>query len=183
MEVMREARLMQSVNQMDHARGSSNAPVTLIHYGDFECPYSREGARVVEALQEQFDDQLRMVFRHFPLTAKHPHAQRAAEAAEAAAAQGKFWKMSELLFAYQRKLTDPYLTRYAMLLGMDAVKFEHDLATHAHMERVCADVLSGQQSGVIGTPTFFINGQRYEGPDDLSSLKAVIRLTLATECS
>jgi Thioredoxin len=79
-----------------------------MHYGDFECLYSREGARVVDVLQEQFGDQLQIVFRHFPLTAKHPHAQRAAEAAEAAAAQGKFWKIAELLFAYQRKLSDPY---------------------------------------------------------------------------
>ncbi len=183
MEVMWEARRMQSVNQMDHARGSSHASITLMHYGDFECPYSREGARVVEALQGQFDDQLRIAFRHFPLTAKHPHAQRAAEAAEAAAAQGKFWKMTEVLFAYQHKLSDPYLTRYAMLLGMDAEKFEHDLATHAHMERVCADVLSGRQSGVIGTPTFFINGQRYKGSNNLPSLKAAIQLALETEGS
>jgi protein-disulfide isomerase len=163
--------------------GPSHAPITLMHYGDFECPYSREGARVVDVLQEQFEDQLQIVFRHFPLTTKHLHAERAAEAAEAAAAQGKFWKMSELLFAYQRKLTDPYLTRYAMLLGMDTEKFEHDLATHVHIERIYEDVLSGKHSGVIRTPTFFINGQRYEGSDDLPSLKAAIRLTVETEGS
>ena len=119
------------------------------------------------------------VFRHFPLTTKHPHAQQAAEAAEAAAAQGKFWEMAEVLFANQHKLADPYLTRYAMELGMNTVKFDYDLATHAHTERIRADVLSGQQSGVTGTPTFFINGQRYEGSDDLPSLMAAMRLTPA----
>jgi protein-disulfide isomerase len=183
MEVMREARLMQAVSDRDHLMGPLHAPITLIHYGDFECPYSREAARVVEVLQEQFEDQLQIVFRHFPLITKHPHAQRAAEAAEAAAAQGRFWKMAELLFAYQRKLTDPYLTRYAMLLGMDIEKFEHDLATHTHMERIGEDMLSGKHNGVIRTPTFFINGQRYQGSDDLPSLKAVVRLTLAAEGS
>lgn len=183
MEVMREARLMRAINDRDHMMGPSHAPITLMHYGDFECPYSRVGARVTDALQEQFEDQLQIAFRHFPLTIKHPHAERAAEAAEAAATQGKFWQMTELLFAYQHKLSDPYLTRYAMLLGMDAAKFEHDLATHAHIERIREDVLIGKHSGVIGTPTFFINGQRYEGSNDLPRLKAAIQLTLETEGS
>lgn len=180
MEVMREARFMQAINDRDHVMGPSHAPITLMHYGDFECPYSRVGARVMDVLQEQFEERLQIVFRHFPLTIKHPHAERAAEAA---ATQGKFWQMTELLFAYQHKLSDTYLTRYAMLLGMDAAKFEHDLVTHAHMERIRENVLSGKHSGVIGTPTFFINGQRYGGSNDLPSLKAAIQLTLETEGS
>ena len=177
MNVVREIRLRQAVNDRDHVRGPSHASITVVHYGDFECPFSREGARVMKEIEGQLDGQLRTVFRHFPLTTKHPHAQQAAEAAEAAAAQGKFWEMAEVLFANQHKLADPYLTRYAMELGMDTVKFDYDLATHAHTERIRADVLSGQQSGVTGTPTFFINGQRYEGSDDMPSLMAAMRLT------
>jgi protein-disulfide isomerase len=130
-------------------------------------------------LEGRFDGQLRIVFRHFPLTTKHPHAQQAAEAAEAAAAQGKFWEMAELLFANQHKLADPHLTRYAMGLGIDTSKFDNDLATHAYAERIHADVLSGKQSGVTGTPTFFINGRRHEGSDDLPSLMAAMRPTPA----
>jgi protein-disulfide isomerase len=181
MNVVREIKLMQAVNDRDHVRGPSTASIMVVHYGDFECPFSREGARVVKVLEGRFDGRLRIVFRHFPLTTKHPHAQQAAEAAEAAAAQGKFWEMAELLFANQRKLATPYLTRYAMELGMDTSKFDYDLATHAHTERIRADVLSGQQSGVTGTPTFFINGQRHEGSDDLLSLMTAMRLTPAIE--
>lgn len=179
MNVVRETRLMQAVNDRDHIRGPSTAPIAVVHYGDFECPFSREGARVVKVLEGRFDGQLRIVFRHFPLTTKHPHAQQAAEAAEAAAAQGKFWEMAEFLFANQHQLADPYLSRYAKELGMDTAKFDYDLATHAHTERIRADVLSGQQSGVTGTPTFFINGRRHEGSDDLPSLMAAMRLTPA----
>jgi len=179
MNVVREIKLMQGVSDRDHVRGPSTASITVVHYGDFECPFSREGARVMRVLEGQFDGQLRIVFRHFPLTTKHPHAQQAAEATEAAAAQGKFWEMAEVLFANQHRLADPFLTRYAMELGMDAAKFDYDLTTHAHTERIRADVLSGQQSGVTGTPTFFINGQRYEGSDDLPSLMAAMQLTPA----
>ena len=179
MKVVGEVRPLQAVDDRDHVRGPSKASITVVHYGDFECSFSREGVRVMNVLEGRFDGQLRIVFRHFPLTTKHPHAQQAVEAADAAAAQGEFWEMAEFLFANQHKLADLYLTRYAIGLGMDTSKFDYDLAAHAYAERIRADVLSGKQNGVTGTPTFFINGRRHEGSDDLPSLMSAMRLTPA----
>jgi len=167
-------QLSQPVTEHDHALGPVNADAMLLEYGDFECPYSKEGTLIARALYEEFKGRLRFVFRHFPLT-KHPHAKQAAEAAEAAAAQGKFWEMAELLFVNQDKLTQRDLVRYADRLGLDTAKFKKDLSEHIYAEDVQANLLSGEQSGVTGTPTYFIGDQRYDGADDIDSLKTILQ--------
>ena len=166
--------LAHPVDKQDHALGPADAGATLVEYGDFECPYSKEGTQIARRLQEEFKGRLRFVFRHFPL-AKHPHAMHAAEAAEAAAAQGKFWEMAEMLFANQGKLTDRDLLRYADKLGLDTAKYKQDLSEHAHVERVRMDVLSGRDNKVTGTPTYFMNDQRYDGADDIETLRTVLQ--------
>src|SRR5690348_1949188 len=159
----------------DHVQGASAARVTLVEYGDFECPYSREAVKTIEALQREFGDDLRFVFRHFPLAEKHPHAIQAAEAAEAAAAQGEFWSMYALLFARQWELEYRDLIDYAGRLGLDKASFGEALEAHRYFERVRADVATGRGRGVTGTPTFFINGHRQDGDDDLRALTSAIR--------
>ncbi|HJU05415.1 MAG TPA: DsbA family protein [Nitrospiraceae bacterium] len=166
--------LSPPVHERDHILGPSDAEATLVEYGDFECPYAREGTRTARRLQASSNGRLRFVFRHFPLTDKHPHAQLAAEAAEAAAAQGKFWEMADLLFRYQDDLTDQDLIRYADTLSLDVGRFIRDLQGGAHAERVEVDVESGAASGVTGTPTFFINNRRYDGADDPDTLRRVL---------
>jgi protein-disulfide isomerase len=160
--------------QYDHTRGPANAPVTLVEYGDFECPYCGQAEPVVRALLADFGD-LRYVWRHLPLSDVHPHAQLAAEAAEAAAAQGAFWPMHDLLFTHQDALTARDLVRYAEQLGLDVGLFREDLRVRAHAARVAEDVDSADLSGVSGTPTFFINGQRHQGAYDIDTLSAAIR--------
>jgi protein-disulfide isomerase len=157
--------LAEPVGQGDHVQGPPRAPVTLVVYGDYECPFTRRARTVVRAAQQRAGDRLRYVFRNFPL-AKHPHAFRAAEAAEAAAAQGRFWEMYELLFRTQWALEDGDLARYAAQLGLDLDRFRDDLTRHAHAPRIRADLESGQRSGVRGTPTFFVNGTLYVDLDD-----------------
>jgi diadenylate cyclase len=158
----------------DHVRGAATAPVTLVEYGDFECPYCGRMYPVVKELRERAGDRLRVVFRHFPLDSVHPHARRAAEAAEAAAAQGRFWEMHDLLFENQDDLDDEALRRYAARLGLDMARFEDDLAERRHAPRVREDRLDGERTGVEGTPTFFINGARYEGSLDLEGMLAAV---------
>jgi protein-disulfide isomerase len=153
--------LAAPVSEEDHIQGPNTAAVTLVQYGDYECPYTSRSTAAVRELQRQFGDRLRFVFRNFPLTDIHPHAMRAAEAAESAAAQGRFWEMHDYLFAQQQALEDSNLLKYAADLGLDTARFDQDLATHAHMAWIDADVQSGLRSGVQGTPTFFINGQLY----------------------
>ena len=166
--------LSRPVEDRDHAIGQADAAVTLLEYGDFECPYSQEGTAIARVVYEEFQGRLRFVFRHFPLT-KHPHAQQASEAAEAAAAQGKFWEMAEILFTNQQALTTRNLIRYAEQLGLNTKQFERDLSEHRYAETVQADVLSGKESRVTGTPTWFINNDRYDGPDDPETLRAVLQ--------
>jgi protein-disulfide isomerase len=149
----------------DHAQGPARAAVTLVMYGDYECPYTRRARTIVRAARQRAGDRVRYVFRNFPL-AKHPHAFRAAEAAEAAAAQGKFWEMYELLFRTPWALEDADLARYAAQLGLDQARFHDDLARHVHAPRIPADLDSGRRSGVRSTPTFFVNGTRYDDLDD-----------------
>ncbi|HEX6748046.1 MAG TPA: DsbA family protein [Longimicrobium sp.] len=161
---MTTALLTPPVGPDDHVEGRDGAPVTLVEYGDFECPHCAAAYPVVEAARARLGDGLRFAYRHFPLAEVHPHAIRAAEAAEAAGAQGKFWEMHRLLFLNQHALADVDLIRYAATLGLDLVRFEDELATHAHAPRVRRDYVSGASSGVEGTPTFFVNGVRYEGP-------------------
>ena len=131
------------------------------------------------ALQERLGDRLRFVFRNFPLTTVHPHAEHAAEAAEAAGAQGKFWEMHDYLFEHQRALMDRKLTEYAAAVGLDVERFDRDMADQVHTDRVRADFMSGVRSGVNGTPTFFINGYRHNGPYDFESLLAAIEAAMS----
>lgn len=161
---MTTAQLTPLVGPDDHVEGRDGAPVTLVEFGDFECPHCAAAYPVVEAARARLGDVLRFAYRHFPLAEVHPHAIRAAEAAEAAGAQGKFWEMHRLLFLNQHALDDADLLGYAGMLGLDVARFEDELATHAHAPRVRRDYASGVSSGVQGTPTFFVNGVRYEGP-------------------
>jgi protein-disulfide isomerase len=159
----------------DHIQGSSGAAVTLLEYGDYECPYCGAAYPIVKQVQEQLGDRLRFVFRNFPITTAHPHAEQAAEAAEAAAADGKFWPMHDLLYENQQRLEDDDLAGYADELGLDVARFKRELAEHAHAQRVRDDFMSGVRSGVNGTPTFYINGVRYEGSYDGDSLLEALR--------
>lgn len=162
----------------DHVQGEGAAPVTLVEYGDFECPYSREAVKTVQALQGEFGHDLRFVFRHFPLVDKHPHARQAAEAAEAASVQGQFWAMYATLFAHQWELEYRDLMGYAGQLGLEKARFSEALNNHRYLDCVRADVATGRQHGVIGTPTFFINGHRQDGADNTRALAVEIRNVL-----
>jgi Na+/H+ antiporter NhaA len=164
--------------QRDHMRGPADAPVTLVEYGDFECPFCGRAEPVVRELLADFGD-LRYVWRHLPLNDVHPHAQLAAEAAEAAGAQGAFWPMHDLLLGHQRALRAPDLIRYAEGLGLDADRFAEDLRRHAGAGRVAEDVDGADLSGVSGTPTFFVNGRRHHGAYDLDTLSAAVRAARA----
>jgi Na+/H+ antiporter NhaA len=158
----------------DHIRGPKKSPVTVVEYGDFECPYCGLAEPAVRELLADFGD-VRYVFRHLPLTDVHPHAQLAAEAAEAAARQGSFWGMHDVLMEHQGALTTRDLIRYATDLGLDTARFAEDLRTHAGAARVAGDVDSADLSGVSGTPTFFINGRRHYGAYDLGALSDAVR--------
>jgi protein-disulfide isomerase len=147
----------------DHVIGPADAPLSLVVYGDYECPETRWLLPVVASVRERLDPQVRYAYRHFPLRAIHPHAQLAAEAAEAAAATGMFWAMHDLLFANQRALTEPDLVRYAQELGFDPSRFGHELMSHRYAPRVDVDVASGLASGVEATPAIFVDGVRYGG--------------------
>jgi protein-disulfide isomerase len=160
---MTAGRLTVPVSAADHIAGDETAPVTLVEYGDFECPYCGMAYPIVQAIQRALGSSLRLVFRNFPLAESHPHAEHAAEAAEAAAVQGKYWEMHDTLFENQSNLEDDALAGYARELGLDAARVERELQTGAHAERVRSDFHNGVRSGVNGTPTFFINGQRYDG--------------------
>ena len=168
------AQLAVPVGERDHVRGPASAEVTLVEYGDFECPYTRRARPVARRLGREFGDRLLFVFRNFPLTRIHPHAQAAAEAAEAASAQGRHWQMHDLLFDNQWHLEDEDLKRYAQRLGLDLERFDRELTEHAHARRVREDLRGGLESGVRGTPTFFVNGLRHDGPNDLATLWAAV---------
>jgi Na+/H+ antiporter NhaA len=158
----------------DHIRGPADAPVTLVEYGDFECPYCGRAEPILRELLSEHGADIRFVFRHLPLSDVHDHAQLAAEAAEAAGAQGRFWEMHDLLFDHQDALTARDLMGYANELGLDLDEFHADLKRHEHAARVARDVESGELSGVAGTPTFFINGQRHHGAYDIQTLKKAV---------
>jgi protein-disulfide isomerase len=162
----------------DHIRGPHDAPVTLLEYGDLECPFCGQAEPVVRELLAGHGD-LRYVWRHLPLTDVHPRAQLAAEATEAAAAQGAFWEMHDLLLAHQDALAPSDLLRYAAQSGLDVERFRTYLGTHAGAARVAADVESADLSGAAGTPTFFVNGRRHQGAYDIETLSAAIRAAKA----
>ena len=168
------AKLKPPVGANDHAQGSAKAPVTLVEYGDYECPFCGQAYPIVKALQKRLGDQVRLVFRNFPLGEMHPHAEHAAEAAEAAGAQGKFWEMHDLLYENQDALEPEDLVQYARALKLELPRFVLEMREHLYAERVREDFRSGVRSGVNGTPTFFINGVRHDGPFDLRSLLAAI---------
>jgi len=156
-------QLTQPVHERDHIAGPNDAPVTLVEYGDFECPHCGEAYPILKSIQAHLGDQLRFVYRHFPLTQSHPHAQMAAEAAEAASEQGKFWEMHSLLFENQDRFSLDTFVELAARLGIDPDWFQQALEDGRFAGRVIADFNTGVRSGVNGTPTFFINGERYDG--------------------
>src|SRR5450756_1871885 len=162
----------------DHVRGPSEAPITLVEYADFECPYCGQAEAIVRELLADFGD-IRYVWRHLPLRDVHPHAQFAAEAAEAAAIQGAFWGMHDLLLDHQGALLTSDLVDYAERLGLDVERFTQDLRRGAGVVRVADDVESADLSGASGTPTFFLNGRRHHGAFDLESLSDAVRLARA----
>ncbi len=161
--------------ERDHVRGASEAPVTLLEYGDLECPFCGQAEPAIRSLLADQED-LRYVWRHLPLRDVHPLAQQAAEATEAAALQGAFWEMHDLLFEHQSELRIPDLLAYAGELGLDKDRFSEDLRRHAGAPHVSEDVDSADLSGVSGTPTFFINGRRHHGAYDLETLKREVKL-------
>jgi protein-disulfide isomerase len=171
-------RLAIPIIDQDHIRGPVDAPVTLVEYGDFECPHCGAAYPIVEDVRMRLRDSLRFVFRHFPLPQAHPHAVQAAEAAEAAGAQGRFWPMHDMLFENQHALDSGSLLLYATRLQLDVPAFRQDLLTHAHQLKVERDFMGGVRSGVNGTPTFFINGVRYDGPRDVASMVRVLNQVL-----
>jgi len=158
----------------DHWRGGARAAVTLVEYGDYQCPYSRMAFRAIQQLEQQLGGQLRFVFRHLPLTRIHPHALAAAHLAEAAALQGRFWPMHELLFGHQRALADPDLWGYADQLGLDRGRLGVDLDGRTVWQRVQVDADSALESGARGTPTLFINGRRHLAGYDEATLGAAL---------
>src|SRR5678816_965518 len=169
------ARLTMPVGKRDHAQGPADAPVTLVEYGDYECPHCGRAYPIVKEVQRRLGSKMRFVFRNFPLSESHPHAQHAAEAAEGTAAGGRFWEMHDTLFEHQEALDDIHLVRYAAKLGLDAKTFEQALHAHAHKARVREDFMSGVRSGVNGTPTFFINGARFDDSWDPDTLTDALK--------
>ena len=173
--------LTPSVSPADHSAGSEDAPVTLVEFGDYECPHCGAAHPIVQEIQKRLGPNLRFAFRNFPLRQIHPHAERAAEAAEAAGAQDEFWGMHDLLFENQDALEDPDLFRYAAALKLDVERFATELAAGLYADRVRRDFRSGVKSGVNGTPTFFINGVRYDAPWDLPTLLAAVKAAAVAE--
>jgi protein-disulfide isomerase len=166
--------LTRAVDSNDHVQGSLEAPIVLVQYGDFECPYSGAAYPAVQEVQAQQGDQLCYVFRQFPLYDIHPHSLHAAEAAEAAAAQDRFWPMYELLFQNQHALQNRDLLRYAEEAGLDIDQFKADMSGHTHLERVKQSIENGQHSKVHGTPTFFINGEFHGNREGLWDADALL---------
>ncbi|MFL6502597.1 MAG: DsbA family protein [Nitrososphaera sp.] len=176
-EAVRKLTVPVSIG-LDHIRGSINAPITIVEYGDYECPYTGGAYPVVKEIMKQFDERIYFVFRNFPLNYIHPHAQHAAEAAEAAAAQGKFWQMHDYLFEHQKALDDAHLFEYAKKVGLDIDKFKKEMSEHVYAPLINKSLKSGIDSGVEGTPTFFINGERYEDSWDLDTLTSFLNKSL-----
>ena len=184
---MAGSRIRPPISEKDHLLGRPDAPVTLMEYGDFECPHCARAHSVVQQLRAVLGDQLRYVYRHFPLSQIHPHATLAAEASEAAAAQGRFWEMHDLLYRDPQSLDLDSLIRKAEWLQLDVLRFATELNERVHSGGVAADFRSGLRSGVVGTPAFFLNGERFEGPWDferlLGAMQVLIRRRFAGEAA
>jgi protein-disulfide isomerase len=169
------------VNSRDHIRGSENAPVTLLEYGDYECPFCGRAHFIVEEVRDELGNSLRFVFRNFPLVEVHPHALTAAHAAEAAGLQGKFWEMHDILFENQEALDTGDILIYAQELDLDIKKFVRNLESEEVAQKVRDDLASGEQSGVMSTPTFFINGRKHVGSYEFADLLAAIQQEVGVE--
>ena len=174
MPARRPVLLAADVGPGDHVLGSRDARITLVQYADFECPFCGRAFPELKTVLHDLGQRVRFVFRHFPVIEAHPHAESAAEVAEAAGAQGKFWEMHDLLFRRQAALDDDHLLAYARELGLDAERVARELERQVHRARVLEDIQSGLQSGVSGTPMFFINGRRHEEPGDARTLRAAL---------
>jgi protein-disulfide isomerase len=165
-------RLFIPISDHDHIQGSMELSVVLVEYGDYQCPFCREVHKMIQEIQQQIP--LCFVFRHFPQIQIHPHAQKAAEAAEAASVQNKFWQMHNALFEHQSVLNDGYLLEYANAIQLDIDRFLRDMTTHIYAEQVIQNVQEGMQNGISSTPTLFINGERYRNTWDTQTLLAEI---------
>lgn len=169
------ATLIEPVTEADHVRGDPSATVTLVEYGEFECPHCGRAYHVIKQLLEEAAGEVRFVFRHFARDDVHPFSERSAHAAEAAGAQGRFWEMHDFLFERQHQLEYDDLFRHAEELGLDVERFRRDLNDRVHASTVRAHLESGLAGGVTETPTFFIDGMRYTGTSDVAGLLAAIR--------
>jgi protein-disulfide isomerase len=167
-------------DRQDHIQGPPTAAITLVEYGDYQCPYCGEAYGVLKKLMPKLGDSARLVFRNFPLTQIHPYAEHAAEAAEAANAQGKFWEMHDMLYERQRALEDENLLAYAKEIGLDADRFQAELFERKYIDRIREDFSTGVRSGVNGTPTFFINGRRHDGSYDLQTLSEAVMMAMGS---
>jgi protein-disulfide isomerase len=174
------ATLKVGVTTQDHAQGPADAPITLVEYGDYQCPYCGRAYPIVKKVQKHFGDRLRFVFRNFPLNEIHPNAEAAAEVAEAAGANGKFWEMHDLLYENQERLRTKDLLAYAGALALDLDMFQRELNDHIYAARVREDFMSGVRSGVNGTPTFFVNGVRHDGSYEFETLLAAVEAAAAS---
>jgi protein-disulfide isomerase len=172
--------LTNPVSAADHAQGPAEANVTLVEYGDYQCPHCGAAYHIIKSVQKRLGRRMRFVFRNFPLNQAHPYAELAAEAAEAAGAQGKFWEMHDALYENQDQLGDSLIGALVKELKLDAATFETDLETRKFQARVKHDFMGGVRSGVNGTPGLFINGERYDASWDEESLTAAL-LTAAAE--
>ena len=173
---MEVVRLKNAVNERDHVSGPRSAPVTVVEYGNFECIHCGRTYPMIKEVQKLLGDNLRFVFRHFPTVQTHPHSLRAAEAAEAAGAQGKFWDMHDQLFMHQTALEDADFSRYARRIGLDSERFARDMAENTFLRQIEADYdRSIFDEHVTGTPTVYINAVRYTGTTDVESLLATIK--------
>lgn len=169
-------RLTVPVGDRDHSEGSSSASAVLVEYGDYQCPYCGAAYPVVKRVQKELGDRLRFVFRNFPITNAHPFAEWAAESAEASAAQGKFWPMHDFLFENQASFGNPGIfAKEEARLGLDVGRIDREVERRAYLSLIEGDFMSGVRSGVNGTPTFFINGSRYDGPAEADALLAALR--------
>ena len=176
-EAVRKLTVPVSIG-LDHTRGSVNAPITIVEYGDFECPYTGGAYPVIKELTKHFNEKIYFVYRNFPLNDIHTHAEHAAEAAEAAAAQDKFWQMHDYLFEHQKALDDHNLLEYAQKVGLNIDRFKKEMSEHIYAPLINKSLKSGIDSGVEGTPTFFINGERYEDSWDLDTLTSFLNKSL-----
>jgi protein-disulfide isomerase len=174
------ARLVNQVGESDHALGPETAFVTLVEYGDYQCPACGQAYPIVKELLARLGQRVRFVFRNFPLATVHPYAEGAAEAAEAAGVQGRFWDMHDVLFEHQEALGGEDLVAYGSALGLSESRFVRELTEHVHAARVREDFKGGVRSGVNGTPTFFINDWRHDGSFDLDSLLGAVEAEIGT---